>query len=220
LAHTATVKLTDDAPGSPQIVNITGIAGAAFTPGPAPGGSTSASVSAGQSAQYLLQLNPGAGFSGTISLACSGVPLNATCQVPSSVTIANGVPAPFTVSVSTAGSAILPPSIPWRFHLPARIRVLQLFVLVVLLVLLTRNSGKFDVALGNMRLARTGALTVMLLCSVIYSAGCGSSSAVTTTPPPIVTPSGTSTIIITMTAMSPTQQPLQLPPIQLTLTVK
>ena len=180
----------------------------------------SASVSAGQSAQYQLQLNPGAGFGGTVSLACSGAPLNAACQVPSSVTIANGVPAPFTVSVSTAGSAILPPSTPWRFGPPARIRVLQLLVFVLLLVLVSKNSRKFDVALGNMRLACAGGLTVILLSSAIYSAGCGSSSAVTTAPPPLVTPSGTSTITIAMTAMSPTQQPLQLPPIQLTLTVK
>jgi hypothetical protein len=77
----------------------------------------------------------------------------------------------------------------------------------------------FDDALRGKPLAWNGALAAIFLCSVIYAAGCGSSS-VTTTPPPIVTPPGTSTITITMSAMSPTQQPLQLPLIQLTLTVK
>jgi len=45
-------------------------------------------------------------------------------------------------------------------------------------------------------------------------------SGVTTTPPSIVTPPGTSTITIAPTAVSASGQPLQLPPIQLTLIVK
>jgi hypothetical protein len=216
-AHVATVTLTDDAPGSPQVINIKGTANAAFTPGAAQGGSTSASVSAGQTAQYLLQLNPGAGFSGTVSLACSGAPLGAICQVPPTVSIANGAPAPFTVTVSTAGSAVLPPAMPWRFSPLARIRVLLLLALALLLAVIARNRSTFA-ALSARGLA-TGALTTILLCSVVYSAGCGSGS-VATMPPPIITPPGTSSIIISMSAMSPTQQPLQLPPIQLTLTVK
>ena len=217
--HAASVTLTDDAPGSPQIINITGMANAAFTLAPAPGGSTSASVSAGQSAVYLLQLNPGAGFSGTVSLACSGAPLGAVCQVPPTVSIANGAPAPFTVTVSTAGTAVLPPSMPWHFNPPSRIRLL-LPLLFILLAFLVMNRWIFAPALHSRRLAWTAALTIIFLCSVISAAGCGSSSAITTTPPPLVTPSGTSTITITVSAMSPTQQPLQLPPIQLTLTVK
>ena len=219
-AHTATVTLTDDAPGSPQVINITGMAGAAFTPGPAPGGSMSASVSAGQSAQYQLQLNPGAGFSGTVSLACGGAPLGAVCQVPPTVSIANGVPAPFTVIVSTSGAAVLPPTIFWRFIPLVRIRVLQILAFALLLVLVARNRISLNSAFRSRRLAWNGVLMALLVCFVSYSAGCGSSSAVTTTPPPIVTPPGTSIISITMSAMSPTQQPLQLPPIQLTLIVK
>ena len=74
------------------------------------------------------------------------------------------------------------------------------------------------------RLAWNSALTAILLFSLIDAAGCGgsigSSSTVATAPQPIITPSGTSTITITMSAMSLTQQPLQLQPILLTLTVK
>jgi hypothetical protein len=217
--RTSTITITDDAPNSPQTVQVQGNANPAFTPGPAPNGSTTASVSAGQTAQYMLQLTPGAGYSGTVSLACTGAPLNATCKVPATVAVANGVPVPFTVSVSTAGSAALPPSMPWRFSPPARIRVLLLLAFALLLLLMARNRCMFDDALRGKPLAWNGALAAIFLCSVIYAAGCGSSS-VTTTPPPIVTPPGTSTITITMSAMSPTQQPLQLPLIQLTLTVK
>jgi 6-phosphogluconolactonase (cycloisomerase 2 family) len=215
----ANLTIADDAPGSPQTISLSATANPAVTPGPAPNGSTTASVTAGQTAQYLLQLTPGAGYSGTVSLTCSGAPLNATCQVPANVTVANGVPAPFTVTVSTRGGAMLPRSMPWHFVPPARIRVLLLLAFALLLVVIARNHWMFDGALRAWRLGWSGgAIAAILLCSVVYAAGCGSS--VTTTPPPIVTPPGTSTITITMSAMSPTQQPLQLPPIQLTLTVK
>ncbi len=218
--HAASVTLTDDAPGSPQVINITGMANAAFTSGPAQGGSMSASVSAGQPAQYLLQLNPGPGFSGTVSLACSGAPLGAVCQVPSTVSIANGSPAPFTVNVSTAGSAALPPSLPWLLSPPARIRVFLPLIFVLLLAIITKNRWILADPLHFRRLACRGALATALFCTAIYAASCGSTSAVTTTPLPLVTPSGTSTITISLSAMSTTQQPLQLPPIQLTLIVK
>jgi hypothetical protein len=215
----ANLMIADDASGSPQTVSLSAAANPAVTPGPAPNGSTTASVSAGQTAQYLLQLTPGAGYTGTVSLTCSGAPLGATCQVPATVAIANGAPAPFTATVSTKGGAMLPPSILWRLVPPARIRVLLLLVFALLLVIIARNRQMFDGGLRFRRFAWSGALTAAILfCSLIYSTGCGSSA--TTTPPPIVTPPGTSTITITMSAMSPTQQPLQLPPIQLTLTVK
>jgi hypothetical protein len=56
---------------------------------------------------------------------------------------------------------------------------------------------------------------------MIYAAGCGSAGNASPTPQPlIVTPSGTSMIVVTPTASSSTGQPLQLTPIQLTLTVK
>jgi len=223
--RTANLTIADDAPGSPQTISLNATANPAFTPGPAPNGSTTASVSAGQTAQYQLQLTPGAGFTGTVSLACSGTPLGATCQVPPTVVIANGAPAPFTVTVSTKGAAGLPLSMPWRFPPPARIRVLLLLAFAMLLVTIARNHRISDDSRGAGRLALGGALIAILLCSVIYATGCGSGSAVTTpppiiTPPSVVTPSGTSTITITPAAMSSSGQPLQLPPIQLTLTVK
>jgi len=146
------------------------------------------------------------------------------CQAPASVAIASGTPAPFTVTVSTKGAAALPPSIPRHFSPPKGIRVLPLLAFALILAIVARNRRMFDDALRPRRLAWSGALTAILLCSLINAAGCGSSisssSAVTAAPPPIITPSGTSTITITMTAMSLTQQPLQLQPLLLTLTVK
>jgi len=222
--RTATVTLTDDAPDSPQVVDLTGNANPAFVAGAAPGGSTAAAVSAGQSAQFQLRLTPGTGYSGTISLTCSGAPLGAACQVPSSIALTNGAPASFTVTVTTSGPAILPPSAPfqlppisWTPFLPVAFLVLSL--LMVMLSLRRFNSAP---ARNRSTLLVSGALTFVLWVLVISNvAGCGGGgTASVAPPPPVITPSGNSTIIVTPSATSSTGQPLQLSPIQLTLTVK
>jgi hypothetical protein len=62
---------------------------------------------------------------------------------------------------------------------------------------------------------------VIALCMLVPLAGCGggSSGAAAVVPAPLVTPSGTSAITVTLTAMSASGKPIQLQPIQLTLTV-
>jgi len=221
--RTANLMIADDAPGSPQTISLSATANPAFTVGAVQGSSTTASVTAGQTAQYQMQLTPGAGYSGTVTFACSGAPLGAACHVPASVSITSAAPAPFTVTVSTSGAAMLPPSIPRRFVPPAGIRVFILLALALFLVRLIKNRWGFDGAVGSRRLAWSGALAAIFICSVIYEAGCGSTGSVgsaSITPPPIVTPSGTSTITITPSAVSSSGQPLQLQTIPLTLTVK
>jgi len=221
--RTANLLITDDAPGSPQTISLSATANPAFTAGAIQGSSTTASVTAGQPAQYQLQLMPGPGYGGNVSLTCSGAPLGATCQVPASVSIANGVSAPFTVTVTTSG-AVLPPSVPRRFVPPAGIRLLLLLALALVLLKVMMNRWMFDSALCAGRLAWSGAPAAIFLCSMILAAGCGGGSAyVAPAPlatPPVITPSGTSTITVTMSAMSSSGKPLQLPTLQLTLIVK
>ena len=218
--RTANLVISDDVSGSPQKISLSATANPAFIPGPAPGGSTSASISAGQTAQFQLQLTPGPGFTGTVSLTCSGAPLGAVCHVPATVPLANGVAAPFTVTVSTSGGTLLPPAIPKRIVPPGVLPILFLVVLAMVLLGTIKNVGKFAAAPRARRLAWSSALAAVFLCTVIYAAGCGATGApVATVPPPIVTPPGTSTITLSPTAMSSTGQPLQLQPIQLTLTV-
>jgi hypothetical protein len=224
----ANLTLTDDAPDSPQVINIRGAANSAFTAGPAPGGATTVSVSAGQTAQFQLQLTPGAGFVGNVGLSCSGAPANATCMVPGTVAVASGATTPFTVSVSTSGPAMLPPSIPWRVAPLESVRVLLLLAVIPILTMAIRYRWILDGGISVRPLTRSGALCAILLVSVIYVTGCGSVSSTASTtptppppaPPPAVTPSGTFTIVVTPAATSSTGQPLPLTPIQLTLTVK
>lgn len=219
----AMLTVTDDAPGSPQSASISGTAVAAFSVAPASGSSTTASVSAGQSAQYQLQLTPGSGFAGTVSLSCSGAPLGAVCQVPAGVSLASGA-ATFTVTVTTSGPAKLPPSGPLRIPpfsrvpLPAPILLAMLFLLFAFL---SKNAHVLSPAARKSRLELCAVLSAAIFCIPFVLAGCGGGSASTTPPPAqIVTPSGTSTIVISLSANSSSGQPLQLQPIQLTLTVK
>lgn len=220
----AMLTVTDDAPGSPQSASISATAVAAFSAAPAPGSSTAVSVSAGQTAQYQLQLTSGAGFTGSVGLSCSGAPLGAVCQVPASVSLASGS-ATFTVTVTTSGPAQMPPSAPLRIlpisqlRLPAPILLALLFLL---LAFLGKNRRTLQPAACKSRLALCGVLSAAFFC-ITVATGCGGGNASITPPPPsapLVTPSGTSTITISLSATSSTGQPLQLAPIQLTLTVK
>jgi hypothetical protein len=218
--RTASLVIADDAPNSPQTVQASGNANSAFTVGAATGSSMSASVSAGQPAQYQLQLTPGSGFSGTVSLSCSGAPLGAACQLPTSVSLANATATPFTVTVTTSGPAVLPPSIPLRLPPLSGVPLLPFAVFALVLLICLLGFRAFESAPGKNRLVVCGVFTAAILCMILGVAGCGGGSAAVQSPPPIVTPSGTSTIIITPSAMSPSGQPLQVQPIQLTLTVK
>ncbi len=217
--RTATLTITDDAQGSPQSVSLSAIANPAFTAGVAPGGATTASVTAGQVAQYQLQLTPGPGYSGNVSLVCSGAPLGATCHVPSSVSVANSAPSPFTVTVATSGGAMLPPSIPIRFTPVSGQRVLPLLTLGLVLLVAVKNLRRPRNAEGRGRLTGCSALTMAVFCVFLGIAGCGGGSAAVPQQS-IITPAGTSTIVITPAATSSSGQPLELQPIQLKLIVK
>lgn len=217
--RTANLLIADDVAGSPQTIALSATANLAATGGPAPNGSTTTSVSAGQPAQYHLQFTPGAGFSGSVSLTCSGAPLGAVCQVPASIPLANGVTAPFTVTVTTSGPAVVLPSTPLRIRAIPAAPVLPVLAFALLLLIYGKKFRALECIPGSHRSALRGVLAAATFCMVLGAAGCGGGS-VSVTPPPIITPTGTSTITITPSAMSSSGQPLQLQPIQLTLIVR
>jgi hypothetical protein len=104
-ALSATITITDNAAGSPQSVALSGTGTAAaptFTITQQPGGSSSATVSAGKPATYSLALSPSAGYSGNITLSCSGLPANAVCSFsPATVAISGGKAAGFMLTIAT-----------------------------------------------------------------------------------------------------------------------
>jgi centrosomal CEP192-like protein len=224
-ARSATVTLTDDAANSPQVINLGGFANSALTLGAAPSGSSSATISAGQTAQFNLQVTPGAGYTGSVSFTYSGAPTGAAIQGPSTLQISNGNPSLFTVTVATSGgtSGVLPSSLTPR-SMPYLIpRSEPGLIGAALLLFLLAFGAKRHSSTQPRRGAFTGvfaaAILLSMLAAVWTAAGCGGGSAAITTPPQIVTPQGQFVITITPSATSANGKPLQLQPIQLTLTV-
>jgi hypothetical protein len=102
-ALSATVNITDNAANSPQTIALSGTgAQAQFVIAPQSGGSATATVTAGQPATYALSLTPATGYSGTITLSCSGLPANASCSfTPATLALAGSKAETFTVTIAT-----------------------------------------------------------------------------------------------------------------------
>lgn len=100
--RSGSLTITDNASGSPQEVTLSGM-GQDFSM--AAGSQTTATVTAGQSAKFMVSVAPGGGFNQTVALSCSGAPAQATCSVsPSSITLKGSSAATAVVTVSTAGN--------------------------------------------------------------------------------------------------------------------
>ena len=100
-ARSANLLLTDNVPGSPQSVALSGSATGDFCFA-AVGGAT---VTPGQTATYTLVVNSATGYRGSVSVTCANFPAATACSVPASVT----VPSQFAVSVTTAANSRLAP---------------------------------------------------------------------------------------------------------------
>jgi hypothetical protein len=224
-SRAASVILVDDAADSPQTIQLSGTANPAVVVGAAPGGSTSATVSAGQAAVYNLQITPGAGFTGAVSLTYSGAPIGAAIQGPTTLQITNGNATPFTVSIATSGgtSTATPFFKTPRVTPLSQLRAAPVCVMVALLLAFAAHSKHhWNARRGRVRFA--GAFGAAILFAIFgltwTAAGCGGGSAnVISSQPQVVTPQGQFTITIAPSATSANGKPLQLPPIQLTLVV-
>jgi hypothetical protein len=102
-ARSADLAVSDNAPGSPQTVALSGT-GQDFSL--APKGSATATVAPGQTATYTVNVTPGGGFNQTVDLSCTGAPAQSTCTVSSSVTLDGVNPSMATVSVVTTASVM------------------------------------------------------------------------------------------------------------------
>ena len=227
--RSATLTVSDDAPNSPQTVTLMGnSATTAFTLTAAASGGTSATITAGQTATYNLLLVPGAGFTGSVSLACGGGPTMATCTVqtasnnassgPISVAGVNAVP--FTVTVATVASGSIPVSRFWQPGLRNLPAVAGLFLTLIflagaLLGTTEQRSGKFW--------AYSGAFAMLGLIALLGAAGCGgggSGGQGVVAPPPTTPSQSTFTVGVTPSATNANGTALAgLQSLQLTLIV-
>ena len=178
-ARNATLIITDDAADSPQTVALTGT-GTDFTLAVGSGSSTSATVTAGQTATYALEITPAAGFDQSVAFTCAGAPQRATCAVlPGSVTLSGTEAASVTVNVvTTARSQTVPPAFrPGKFHgAPLHVWLLlaMLTTVVALAAFLEARKGGACPARGDYwrRLPEASLLAGMLLTTLLWAA-CG-----------------------------------------------
>ena len=96
------VTITDSASDSPQTAALAGT-GQDFSLAP-PGSQSTATVSAGQPANYTVTITPGGGFNQTVMLVCSGAPAQSTCSVSPPVQLSLAISAATATVTVTAGS--------------------------------------------------------------------------------------------------------------------
>jgi hypothetical protein len=214
--RTETVTITDDAPNSPQTFTVNGTASPIYTV-TSPSSALTTAVTAGQTAQYTLQLTPGIGYSGPVTMACSGAPATTTCTVKNPIQLTTGTPASVSVTVTTVKPSLAPNTD--RRPNPPPSRYLMLLLLSVCLAALAmlkqlKLSGGFMPG----RLAYAGGLLVLVLAGYSLT-GCAGGGVSVVTPISTGTQKGTYTLTLTPAASSMNGKPLQLSPIQLTLTV-
>ena len=106
-AASGSLSFSDNAPNSPQTIALSGT-GQDFTLAVSSGSPTSDTVAPGQPATYTLTTAGEGGFNQSVSLTCTGAPSEATCTVPTPVTV--GSPATnITVSVTTTAPSFSAP---------------------------------------------------------------------------------------------------------------
>jgi hypothetical protein len=167
--RSGTLTIIDNAAGSPHTVALGGTGQdfslALVTP-------ASATVAAGQTANFTLAVSPAGGFNQTVALTCTGGPALSTCVVtPSSVSLNGTVSTNVAVSVTTMAA-----SSPLIIPLPrGDYRLLYLLTELLALSLLT---GLLSWRRVRPRLAYGLALLVFLSAAALMSA-CSSGNAVT-----------------------------------------
>jgi len=218
-ARPETITLTDDASGSPHTITVNGtISASAFTVDPS--STLTATVNAGQAAQYSVKLAAGAGYSGSVTMACSGAPATTSCTVANPVALTGGTTTTFSVMVATTARSLLlpfadrgpkPPSVPY---------VLLISLGMAMAICAALYVSRLRTLSTPRRLAYGGGLLVLVLAAYGL-AGCasGGSSGGGGGGGTSGTQKGTYTLTLTPTANSTGGKPLQLAPIQLTLTV-
>lgn len=203
----ALLTIADNAPGSPQSVPVSGTA-IDFSIEPAIAGATSATVTAGNPANYQLQLVSLNGFAGTVTFSsCTGEPAASICTVaPTMLTVAANSTSPFQVNVTTTGQTF---NVPGTIVLPtlqkslpnARlVRAGPVFtiwtiMLVISLLALLRLAAFYSEGPARRGTLKTvhGVLAWILLAAALVSCGGNGTGAIGNSG----TPAGTSTLMVT-----------------------
>ncbi|MGH9762109.1 MAG: hypothetical protein ACREAC_14885, partial [Blastocatellia bacterium] len=201
-SRSATLVVTDNAVDSPQGVNLSGT-GIDFSVAPETGSLT---VSAGQTANYALQLSALGGRGGdqlNLTVTCSGAPARASCVAPIvPLTVTPTTSATASISVVTMANANIPSPAGFDPNSNAGTRELMLGLPLLLGALLWLMPGKPTAGRGMHRIGAWPAMAMVLLEIVLIGmTGCGTNGGKTVSQDN-GTPAGTYTLTITATSAS------------------
>lgn len=191
------LTLADDAPGSPQIVLLTGsgfgqasdFAISALPP--------SATISAGQSARFALQVSTTGGFSQPIAVSCTGLPRLASCSVSPNPVTPSVASTQVAVSISTTVRNVAPPALRFIGRPFEGLRYVVPWLPCLIVGLIVVSVGR--VRRRPARAAAFGFAAVLLL--LLASCNSGNPSGL-----PAGTPAGTYQVVVTGTSGSLTHQ--------------
>ena len=193
--RSAFVSIVDDVAGQPPQSLVASLSGSTSTVPDFSVTTTSptASVSAGQSAKFTLQVTPVNSFSQPINLVCNGLPRGATCAIsPNPVVPTGSTSTAVTVTIQTAVRNLVPPS--FRVKMPPfqglyrtgpYLAWLAVFFLIAILAQSRRRTGFAGIGFA-----------VLLVC---MAAGCGGGNS---TGVPAGTQAGSYTITVAATSGS------------------
>jgi len=193
--RSAFLSIVDDVAGQPPQSLVASLSGSTSTVPDFSVTTTSptASVSAGQSAKFTLQVTPVNSFSQPINLVCNGLPRGATCAIsPNPVVPTGSTSTAVTVTINTAVRNLVPTS--FRIKMPPFQRLyrtgpylawLAVFFLIAVLAQSRRRLGFAGIGFA-----------VLLVC---MAAGCGGGNS---TGVPAGTQAGSYTITIAATSGS------------------
>jgi uncharacterized protein (TIGR03118 family) len=154
-----------------------------------------ATVPDGNSATFTLAAAPVNGFSGTVTLSCTGLPMNSNCIfTPTSLNVTSGAAATTTLTITTMGSKTTMGLLRSQHKTPT-LAFASLLPLSLLLLLRRRNISS-----RAPRLFTALALLILASATIGLILGCGGTSA------PAVTPTGASTVVVKATSSSGASQ--------------
>jgi hypothetical protein len=195
------VSIADSAANTPQLISLSGTgvqSDYTVTVNPA-----TLNIQAGQTGTATFTVTPSGNYSGTVQLACSGLPDGTTCVFQPAQAVLDGSNTAVTIqlAVHTTGTngvlSALAPTAPVQMP-PLRSEVLLAVAGLMALALFGAASAK-----------RKGPRYRFALCILVAAsamtiglAGCGSSKAPATPSPSLATPAGQYSANVTATAGS------------------
>lgn len=187
-ASVGALTLTDNAPGSPQIVLLTGTGfgeQSDFTLTVLP---PSATVPAGKPAQFTLTLTSFGGFAQPVTLECEGLPKSTACEGSANPVTPTSTGANVTLLITTGTRTLLPVNRPVQFNPPSA-RQIWVFIWTTLVILLLLSA---TMVRWRPRAAGISALAIVI-AMLMVSAACSGGSQQSQTPG---TPAGSFPITI------------------------